>query len=263
MRPLRPLGNDLKDERSDYERPRICRGGLFGWARIGNVMGEGLARVLRRMPVARIPNMAGFALPPKTRPTPAGRPRIFRCRTCGRSELRAADPRYRLTPVPGPECCGRPMVPDVITPERGSDPDADAVPWADRRLDDRRSIRPGAGFRLWHGKSSPDLAIALIDASSTGLKVAIRGPLCSGDHVFLLLGPPGGAWMYRGQGVVSWCVVGAEGTALAGIQLQQSLTASEIADLTESRVRPASRGPSVEVGDSSPDAIAPVVTAGN
>jgi hypothetical protein len=128
------------------------------------------------------------------------------------------------------------MVPAAAAFERLAEPDpeADATPWADRRDGDRRPARAGARVEVRRRDAGPgpDLAIALLDVSPSGLKVAIRGTVAAGDRLLIAVGPPGESSEYRGA-VVRWCVPGAEGTALVGVRLQRPLTATELAEVSE------------------------------
>lgn len=180
------------------------------------------------LPVAPLPTP--YSHPGRVRP-------LLRCAACLRVELRPPDTLQRPAAGRWPECCGRPMVPAVPAGDRAPDPDADATPWADRRGRGRRFARADARVECRAADTDVDAAIALIDVSAGGLKVAIRGLLRRGDRVRVAVGPPGGPWAYHGPAAVRWCVPGAEGTALAGLRLPRPLTAQAVGELTESTAR--------------------------
>jgi hypothetical protein len=178
------------------------------------------------------------ALPrlPQTAVAPSARPKVLRCAACHRVEQKPPDSIRR--PVAGnwPECCGRPMVPAV--PEAADrDSESAADPWADRRAAGRHPVRAGTRFEVRQDERWPDLAVALLDVSATGLQAAVRGPLSVGDRVVVWLAPPGEGWVYRGQAVVCWRADGAEGTALIGLQLRSPLPGNAVADLAGSDTR--------------------------
>jgi hypothetical protein len=53
-------------------------------------------------------------------------------------------------------------------------PDPDANPWADRRGGDRQPARADVRVECRRAGSVPDVAIALLDVSPRGLKLAVR-----------------------------------------------------------------------------------------
>jgi PilZ domain len=122
------------------------------------------------------------------------------------------------------------MVP-VLPEVSDLDPESAADPWADRRADDRWPARPGTQFEVRQDDRGPDLAVALVDLSATGLRAAVRGPLVVGEQVVARLAPPHDGWAFRAQAVVCWRVEGAEGTALAGLQFRTPLPPLLVADL--------------------------------
>jgi len=165
---------------------------------------------------------------------PAGRARpVLRCPACLRVELRPPETLQRLTPGRWPECCGRLMVPAGPAPRQTPDPDADASPWADRRDTDRRPARAGAPIECRPTGQPSDVAIALLDVSARGLKLAVRGLLPRGARVRVAVGAPGDSWAYHGPAAVRWCVPGAEGTALVGLRLRRPLAPEAVAALSE------------------------------
>ena len=171
---------------------------------------------------------------PPPLPETSGRRRpLLRCPACLRVELRPPDTIRRLVPGRWPECCGRLMIPAGPAPKHAPDPDADASPWADRRDADRRPARAGVRVECRPAGQGPDVAIALLDVSARGLKVAVRGLLRRGARVRLAVGSPGDSWAYHGPAAVRWCVPGAEGTALVGLRLRRPLTVRAVAALSE------------------------------
>jgi hypothetical protein len=125
------------------------------------------------------------------------------------------------------------MVPARPADRAAPDPDADAKPWADRRGGDRRPARADLRVECRPAGSESDIAIALLDVSPSGLKLAVRGLLRRGERVRVALGQPGEPWAYHGPAVVRWCVPGAEGTALVGLRLRRPLAAQAVGELTE------------------------------
>ena len=178
--------------------------------------------------------MISSILPPRY-PSPVRRPQLLRCPGCDRIQQRPPDTLGRLRPRVWPECCGHLMVPASPADEPGRESDTHEAmsPWSDRRDDDRHEARAGARLELRRDEDNSDAAIALLDVSANGLKVAIRGRLFPGDQVDVVVGPPGGEWECCGQAIVQWCVDGAEGTALVGVRLCRSLTADHLIDLSE------------------------------
>ena len=117
------------------------------------------------------------------------------------------------------------------------DPEAAADPLADRRAAGRHPVPPGIRFEARPEEGGPDLAVALLDVSATGLKAAVRGRLAVGDRVVVWLAPPGKGWVYSGPAVVCWQSEGAEGTALVGLRLDPPLPAGPVADRPEPDAR--------------------------
>ena len=147
--------------------------------------------------------------------------------------MRPPETFQRLTANRWPECCGRLMVPARPSAGGAPDPDADATVCTDRRGGDRRSPRADARVECRRVGSGPDVAIALLDVSARGLKLAVHGPLQRGERVRVAVGPPAEPWSYHGPAVVRWSVPGAEGTALVGLRLRRPLTAQALAALSE------------------------------
>jgi PilZ domain len=113
------------------------------------------------------------------------------------------------------------------------DPESAADPWADRRAGERRPVVAGTRFEVRRSDCEPDLAVALLDVSQTGLKVAVRERLSVGDRVVVWIIPPSRGWVYRGQAVVCWWTDGAEETGLAGLEFRTPLPAQSVADMAE------------------------------
>jgi hypothetical protein len=158
---------------------------------------------------------------------------LLRCPACLRVELRPPETFQRLTTNHWPECCGRLMVPAGPAASATPDPDIDATLCADRRGGDRRSPRVDARVECRRVGPGPDVAIALLDVSARGLKLAVRGLLRRGERVRVAVGLPGEPWAYHGPAVVRWSVPGAEGTALVGLRLRRPFTARKLAALSE------------------------------
>jgi PilZ domain len=118
-----------------------------------------------------------------------------------------------------------------VTPD--PDPESVAEPWADRRADDRRPVLADTRFEVRRSECEPDLAIALLDVSETGLKVAVRERLSIGDRVMVWIIPPSRAWVYRGQAMVCWWTDGAEETGVAGLEFRTLLPPQSVADMAE------------------------------
>lgn len=125
------------------------------------------------------------------------------------------------------------MVPARPAGRPAPDPDADADPWADRRGGGRRPARVNVRVECRRPGPGPDVAIALLDVSPRGLKLAVRGVLRRGERVWVAAGPPGEPWAYHGPAAVRWCVPGAEETALVGLRLRRPLGARGVASLSE------------------------------
>ena len=128
------------------------------------------------------------------------------------------------------------MVP-ILPVAADVDPESAADPWADRRAGERRPVRPGTRFEVRRGGRGPDLAVALLDVSVTGLKAAVRERLPVGDAVVVWIAPPGEVWVYQGTAVVRWRANGAEGTAQVGLRLRSPIPADAAAELAEPDTR--------------------------
>jgi PilZ domain len=128
------------------------------------------------------------------------------------------------------------MVP-VLPQADDPDPESAADPWADRRAGDRRPVRPGTRFEVRRGGDGPDLAVALLDVSATGLRAAVRGGFSVGDAVVVWIAPPGEGWVYQGTAFVCWQSARAEGTALVGLRLRSPIPVVAAVDLAEPDTR--------------------------
>ena len=128
------------------------------------------------------------------------------------------------------------MVP-VLPVAADRDPESAADPWADRRARERRPVRAGTRLEVRRGERGPDLAVALLDVSTTGLKAAVRERLSVGDVVVVWFAPPGERWVYQGTAVVCWRADGAEGTAQVGLRLRSPIPVNAAADLAEPDTR--------------------------
>jgi hypothetical protein len=157
-------------------------------------------------------------------------PRLLRCRVCGRAEPRPHDALRRLAEGRWLECCGR-----LLVPANGPPVDAGAaeLPWGDRRLADRCPARPRVRLELRKGGLGvgPDLAVAALDLSVDGLRLAVRGLIGVGSRVTMVVAPTGWQWEYRDIGEVRWCVAGDDGAAQVGVRLRLPRTAEQLADV--------------------------------
>jgi hypothetical protein len=129
------------------------------------------------------------------------------------------------------------MVPVLLPQADDPDPESAADPWADRRAGGRRTVRHGTRFEVRLGGHSPDLAVALLEVSATGLRAAVRQGLSVGDAVVVWVAPPGERWVYQGTAVVCWQSAGAEGTALVGFRLRSAIPVDAATDLAEPDTR--------------------------
>lgn len=156
---------------------------------------------------------------------------FLQCPVCRRTEPRPADFIRRLAQGRWPECCGRVMAPAA---DEDTVPVEVEMPWADRRLADRRPPRYGTRVQVRRGGLGvgPDVAVELLDVSTGGAKVRVRGWLHSGDRVLVALTPPGGRWESGGPAEVRWCIPEPDGTALAGVCFRRPLLDRQMTELT-------------------------------
>jgi len=176
-------------------------------------------------------------------PVPPPRGRILKCRICGRAEPRSAGDIRRLARGAWPMCCGQ-VMPPVLEPPTEPGVDDDDLPWADRRVTDRRKARPGARAEVRRGLlgMSPDLALKLVDVSEGGVQVRLVAAVRPGEQVEIALWSPGIPQSIRGPGVVCWCLPTPTGEFRAGMRLRRRL-AREILDLLIEPARPTSAPP--------------------
>jgi hypothetical protein len=108
------------------------------------------------------------------------------------------------------------ILPDVL---------ADDLPWADRRLDERRPARHGAvaEIRRWGVGTRPDLAVQLVDLSISGIRVQLNRMVSSGERFEVTLWVPSRDWCIRCMGVVRWCILGADGVVVTGLRLSRPI----------------------------------------
>ena len=172
--------------------------------------------------------------------TPAARPagpvvtpsrgRVLKCRVCGRAEPRSAGDLKRLARGAWPMCCGQVMLP---AQEDAADPAKDdELPWADRRVSDRRRALAGARVEVRRGLlgMSPDVALKLVDVSEGGAQVRLKCPLRPGEQVEVALWPPADVQSVRGPAVICWCLPTPSGDFRAGMRLRRRLI-KEVVDL--------------------------------
>lgn len=166
-------------------------------------------------------------------PVPPPRGRILKCRVCGRAEPRSAGDIRRLARGAWPTCCGQ-VMPPVLEPstDPSASDDGDDLPWADRRVNDRRKARIGTRAEVRRGVlgMSPDLALKLVDVSEGGVQVRLVSPARAGEQVQIALWPPGNAQSIRGPGVICWCLPTPTGEFRAGLRLRRRL-AKDVVDL--------------------------------
>ena len=131
------------------------------------------------------------------------------------------------------EQCARPMVRQSresvsgsFEATTGSDETAlEDLPWADRRLEERRPPRPGASveIRRWGVGSGADFAVQLLDLSHQGVRVQLNRKVGSGERFEVILWSPNREWCIRCMGVVRWCLLGVDGLILSGLRLSRPI----------------------------------------
>ncbi len=176
--------------------------------------------------------MPAVSHPPARVTVLARRPQFLQCPACRRTEPRPADSLRRLAQGRWAECCGRVMVPGF---EDVAPPAEDETPWAERRLADRRPPRSGTRVEVRRGAlgMGPDVAVELLDVSTSGAKVRVRVRVRHGDAVLVALAPPARAWEASGPAEVRWCMAEADGTVLAGVCFRHPLMDRQVAELTD------------------------------
>lgn len=165
-------------------------------------------------------------------PVPPAPGRVLKCRVCGRAEPRTAGDIRRLARGAWPVCCGQVMPPVLETTESGSDDDNDDLPWADRRVTDRRKARTGSRVEVRRGVlgMSPDLALKLVNVSEGGVQVRLVSAARAGEQVEVALWPPGKGHSVRGPAVICWCLPTPTGEFRAGLRLRRRLS-TQLVDL--------------------------------
>ena len=125
------------------------------------------------------------------------------------------------------------LLDDRVWSVPGPDP-ADGLPWADRRLADRRPVRPGsrAEVRRWGAPADPDMADELLDVCEAGVGIRVCTPVRPGQRLNVTLWGPGAVWCGRGLGIVRWAVIGEGRAVIVGVQLSRRLTAQALRDLS-------------------------------
>jgi hypothetical protein len=102
---------------------------------------------------------------------------------------------------------------------------ADELPWADRRVADRRRARSGSKAEVRRGLlgMSANLALKLIDVSDGGAQVRLLTPLRPGEQVEVALWLPGKVHPVRVPAVICWCMPTPTGEFRAGMRLRRRL----------------------------------------
>lgn len=136
------------------------------------------------------------------------------------------------TPIlksPAHESAWSSLAPTLIERDLSGD-----IPWADRRLTDRMTVRPGSRteIRRWGACSGPDIAEELINVCDAGVGIRLSTRVRPGERLDVTLWGPGAAWCGRGLGVVRWVLIGQGGTVLAGLRLSRRLTAEALRELS-------------------------------
>ena len=171
-----------------------------------------------------------------TPPTPVPG-RVLKCRICGRAEPRSAGDLKRLARGAWPMCCGQVMPPVVDPPDESGQAD-EVLPWADRRVADRKPPRSGSRVEVRRGLlgMSPDVALRLLDISEGGAQVRVKCALRPGEQIEVALWPPGNVQSVRGPGVVCWCLPTPIGEFRIGLRLRRHLPVEvlrHLADLSD------------------------------
>jgi hypothetical protein len=103
-----------------------------------------------------------------------------------------------------------------------------------RRASYRRRSRQDVHVRCVRGAAGvgPNVAVSLLDASQTGIRLVVREVLERGEDVFLSLQGPADIAAER-RGEVIWSVVGVDGSCCVGVRLQERLPYAFLIRLTE------------------------------
>ena len=104
-----------------------------------------------------------------------------------------------------------------------------------RRASYRRLVRRGVRVTCQRGDLGlgPDLALALLDLSENGARLAVKEPLQPGEEVELNLE---GIWHrqpLRRLANVSWCAPKGDGRLEIGVRFQKGLPYAELSQLGE------------------------------
>ena len=164
---------------------------------------------------------------PPVKPVPAAPPargRVLKGRVCGKAEPRSAGDIKRLARGAWPTCCDQVMFPVAEPADEPAEAEG-VLPWADRRVADRRPARRGSRVEVRRGLMglSPDVALKLVDVSEGGAQVRLKCPMRPGEQVEVALWPPGDVQSVRGPGVVCWCLPSPAGDFRAGLRLRRRL----------------------------------------
>jgi hypothetical protein len=101
---------------------------------------------------------------------------------------------------------------------------------ASRRLPSRSLVK--ITCRKGSTDLGPNLAVALLDASETGVRLVLSQALDVGQEVSLTLDGPTGGRPAKCQGTVVWSVPAADGSILAGVRLHKPLRYHDLTHLT-------------------------------
>ena len=113
-------------------------------------------------------------------------------------------------------------------------PDPDTLTVKDRRLALRRPPRGKVRAVCRRGalELGPDLALAVVDLSETGVRLAVREALQPGGEVTVALEGPLQSRPVKRVGRVVWSLSAADGSCQAGVVLQGRLPYSDFLALT-------------------------------
>jgi hypothetical protein len=105
---------------------------------------------------------------------------------------------------------------------------------SNRRCSYRRRSRQDVRVRCVRGSAGGGLnvALSLLDASQTGIRLVVRESLERGEEVLVSLQGPGDSAAER-RGEVIWSVVGVDGSCCVGVRLQERLPYEVLIRLTE------------------------------
>jgi hypothetical protein len=102
---------------------------------------------------------------------------------------------------------------------------SDPQPRPNRRTSSRKPPRGRVRLSCYRGATDlgVNLALALMEVSETGVRLALQAALDPGQEVTLLLEGQGHSRPVRIQGNVIWCTPRPEGGFLTGIRFQKYL----------------------------------------